>query len=147
MLGLCCHAWTFSSCGEWGICSSCGVWASPCVVFSCFGTPILAPLGFSNCGSQPLEYWLSSCGALAWFPGGMWNLPRPGIRPVTSTLAGGFLTTGPPGKSIMLFIWYLMLFWEKKKIKIISTNLLMIIFLNAHFKCKCKCLYHVCRIT
>ena len=30
----------------------------------------------------------------------MWDLPRPGIEPVSRTqLAGGFLTTGPPGKS------------------------------------------------
>ena len=29
----------------------------------------------------------------------MWNLPRPGFKPVSSALAGGFLTTRPPGKS------------------------------------------------
>ena len=28
----------------------------------------------------------------------MWNLPRPGIKPVSPALAGGFLTTRPPGK-------------------------------------------------
>ena len=43
---------------------------------------------------------LSSCGAWAWLPCGMWNLPGPEIKPVFSALAGGFLTTGPPGKSI-----------------------------------------------
>ena len=26
------------------------------------------------------------------------NLPRPGIKPVSSALAGGFYTTEPPGK-------------------------------------------------
>ena len=31
---------------------------------------------------------------------GMWN-PGPGIEPVCPTLAGGFLTIGPPGKSKM----------------------------------------------
>ena len=30
---------------------------------------------------------------------GMWDLPRPGIEPMSPALAGGFLTTGPPGKS------------------------------------------------
>jgi len=30
----------------------------------------------------------------------MWDLPRPGIEPVSSALAGGFFTTGPPGKSL-----------------------------------------------
>ena len=29
----------------------------------------------------------------------MWDLPGPGIEPVSPTLAGGFLTTAPPGKS------------------------------------------------
>ena len=29
----------------------------------------------------------------------MWNLPGPGIEPVSSALAGGFLTMRPPGKS------------------------------------------------
>ena len=30
----------------------------------------------------------------------MWNLPRPGIEPVSPALTGGFLSTLPPGKSI-----------------------------------------------
>ena len=29
----------------------------------------------------------------------MWDLPGPGIKPVSRALAGGFLTTVPPGKS------------------------------------------------
>ena len=31
-------------------------------------------------------------------PCGMWNLPRPGIEPMSPALAGRFLTSGPPGK-------------------------------------------------
>ena len=30
----------------------------------------------------------------------MWDLPGPGIKPVSSALAGRFLTTAPPGKSL-----------------------------------------------
>ena len=30
----------------------------------------------------------------------MWDLPRPGIEPVSSALAGRFLTTAPPGKPL-----------------------------------------------
>ena len=30
---------------------------------------------------------------------GMWDLPGPGLEPVSPALAGGFLTTAPPGKS------------------------------------------------
>ena len=29
----------------------------------------------------------------------MWDLPEPGLEPVSPALAGGFLTTAPPGKS------------------------------------------------
>ena len=29
----------------------------------------------------------------------MWDIPGPGLEPVSPALAGGFLTTGPPGKS------------------------------------------------
>ena len=40
----------------------------------------------------------SSCGSWAELLHGMWDLPRPGIEPVSPALAGGFLTTAPPGK-------------------------------------------------
>ena len=30
----------------------------------------------------------------------MWDLPRPGIEPVSPALAGGFFTTEPPGKPL-----------------------------------------------
>ena len=29
----------------------------------------------------------------------MWKLPRPGIEPLSPTLAGGFVSTVPPGKA------------------------------------------------
>ena len=29
----------------------------------------------------------------------MWDLPGPGLKPMSPALAGGFLTTAPPGKS------------------------------------------------
>ena len=34
----------------------------------------------------------------------MWDLPGPGIEPVSLALAGGFLTIGPPEKSLLFFI-------------------------------------------
>ena len=40
----------------------------------------------------------SSCGARAQLLRGMWDLPRPGLEPVSLALAGGLLTTEPPGK-------------------------------------------------
>ena len=33
----------------------------------------------------------------------MWDLPRPGLEPVSLALAGRFLTTAPPGKPINLY--------------------------------------------
>ena len=57
--------------------------------------------GFSRGGSQALEGRLSSCGARASLFRGMWDLPGPGLGPVSPALAGGFLTTAPPGKSVI----------------------------------------------
>ena len=103
-LGLRCCTRAFSSCGKRGlffvavpglliaVASRCraqalGVWASVVVVH-----------GLSSCGSRALERRLSSSGARALLLHGMWDLPRPGLKPVSPALAGGFLTTEPPGK-------------------------------------------------
>ena len=32
----------------------------------------------------------------------MWDLPRPGLEPVSPALAGGFSTTAPPGKPLII---------------------------------------------
>ena len=63
----------------------------------CVGFPLrwfllLGSMGF-------MVHGLSSCGILAQLPSGMWDLPGLGIKPVSPALAGGFFTTGPPGKS------------------------------------------------
>ena len=65
--------------------------------------------GFSSCGSQALERKLSSCGTWAQLLHGMWDLPGPGLKPVSPTLAGGSLTTAPPGKS-QLSILYIVVY-------------------------------------
>ena len=52
----------------------------------------------SSCGSRDLERRLSSCGTRDQLLRGMWDLPGPGLEPVSPALAGGFLTTVPPGK-------------------------------------------------
>ena len=43
---------------------------------------------------------LSSCGSRAQLLRGMWDLPRPGLEPVSLALAGRLSTTAPPGKSL-----------------------------------------------
>ena len=50
---------------------------------------------------------LSSCGSRAQLLRGMWDLPRPGLEPVSPALAGRFSTTAPPGKPyVFLYILF-----------------------------------------
>ena len=42
----------------------------------------------------------------------MWNLPGPGIKPMSSALAGGFLSIVPPGKSYNFLFFF---FFEDQK--------------------------------
>ena len=44
---------------------------------------------------------LGSCGSQAQSLCGMWDLPRPGLEPLSPALAGRFSTTAPPGKPLM----------------------------------------------
>ena len=104
-LGLCCCAQASSSCGAW---------ASHCGGFSCGGAralgtqaSVVAAHGLSSCGSQALELRLSSCGTRVYLLRGTWDLPGPGLEPVSAALAGGFLATAPPGKPHMYFYAFL----------------------------------------
>ena len=92
----------FSRCGEQGLLSSWGVQASHCSGFFCCGARALGLVGFSCCRSQALEQGLSSCGTWTQLPCIMGCLSRPGIKPVSPAMAGGFLCTGLPGKSAIL---------------------------------------------
>ena len=57
--------------------------------------------GFSCCGALALGHMsFSSCGLWAKLSHGTWNLPRPGIEPVSPALAGRFSTTEPPGSPV-----------------------------------------------
>ena len=46
---------------------------------------------------------LSNCGSRAQLLRGMWDLPGPGLEPVSPALTGGFSTTTPPGKPPFFF--------------------------------------------
>ena len=48
--------------------------------------------------AQAQQLWRTGLVALR-----VWDLPRPGLEPVSPALAGGFLTTGPPGKPLKYF--------------------------------------------
>ena len=89
----------------------CGVRASHCGVFSCcraqalgMRASVVVAHGLSSCGLQALECRLSSCGSRASLLGDMWDLPGPGLEPVSPALAGGFLTTRPPGKHLEQYL-------------------------------------------
>ena len=81
---------------------SCGAWASHCGSLSCKAWA-LGGAGFSGWGLRAPEQWSRSCGTQFSLLQGMWDLPRPGIEPVSPALAGRFSTTEPPGKP-MLYI-------------------------------------------
>ena len=84
--------WAFSSCGKWGLLSSCSVWASHCSDFSCCGAQALECVGFSAG-----DAWVQ-------FPHATWKLPRAGTEPVSPALAGRFLTTRSPEKSLTSYL-------------------------------------------
>ena len=46
---------------------------------------------------------LGSCGSRAQLLCSMWDLPRPGLEPVSPALAGRLSTTAPPGKPLLAF--------------------------------------------
>ena len=53
---------------------------------------------------RPQTRRLSNCGSRAQLLRGMWDLPRPGLEPVSPALAGRFSTTAPPGKPLICFL-------------------------------------------
>ena len=85
VLGLRFCARAFSSCGKWG------------PLFIAVRGPLTAAA--SLVAEHRLQTCrLSSCGSWAQPLRGMWDLPRPGLEPVSHALAGRFSTTVPPGK-------------------------------------------------
>ena len=60
--------------------------------------------GFSRCGTRAPGHRLSSCGTRAQLLHGMWDLPGPGLEPMSPALAGGLPTTAPPGKPCNLLL-------------------------------------------
>ena len=66
--------------------------------FSSRGAQILGHAGFSRFGSLALEHRLSCWGIQACWLHDMWDLPEPGIKPMSPPLAGRFFTIDPPGR-------------------------------------------------
>ena len=64
-----------------------------------------------ECGSVVVAHRLSC---------GMWGLPGPGLEPVSPALAGGFLTTVPPGKALMYIfeLWFFSAYMPSSEITV-----------------------------
>ena len=93
MLGLRFCARAFSSCGERG----------PLFTAVCGPLTIAAsPVAEHKLQTRRL----SSCVSWAQLLRGMWDLPRPGLKPVSPALAGRFSTTAPPGKPLLVSWMY-----------------------------------------
>ena len=85
VLGLRFCARAFSSCGKWG------------PLFIAVRGPLT--IAASLVAEHRLQTRrLSNCGSRAQLLRGIWDLPRPGLEPVSPASAGRFSTTAPPGK-------------------------------------------------
>ena len=103
MLGLRFCVRAFSSCGEWG------------PLFIVVRGPLT--IAASPVAEHRLQMRrLSSCGSRAQSLRGMWDLPRPGLEPVSPASAGRLSTTAPPGKPWLLF-------FDLSNLEIIPFNL------------------------
>ena len=95
VLGLCFCARAFSSCGKWGP-----------LFIAVHGPLTIAASLVAEHRLQTRR--LSSCGSRAQSLRRMWDLPRPGLEPVSPALAGRFSTTVPPGKPGPTFLFFLL---------------------------------------
>ena len=103
VLGLHFCARAFSSCGKWGPLFI-AVHRPFTVVASLIAEHRLQMRRLSSRGSraQPLR--------------GMWDLPRPGLEPVSPALAGRLSTTAPPGKPLFIVLICIFINDEDKNI-------------------------------
>ena len=85
VLGLRFCARSFSSCGKWGP-----------LLIAVRGPLTVAASLVAEHRLQTRR--LSSCGSRAQLLRGTWDLPRPGLEPVSPASAGRLSTTAPPGK-------------------------------------------------
>ena len=109
-LGLCCCAWAFSSCGKQGLLFVAvrGLLLAVASLVAEHGLQVrglqqlwhkgsgVVARGFQSTGSVVVAHGLS-CSAVCGI------FPDQGLNPCPLPMAGGFLTTAPPGKSLRHF--------------------------------------------
>ena len=98
-LGLRCWVQALSSCGERG-----PLFAAVRRPLITVASPCRRAQTLGMRASAVVARRLSSCGARAQLLRGTWDPPGPGPEPVSPALAGGLLTTAPPGKSQKCFL-------------------------------------------
>ena len=86
---------------QWCLVAEHRLWAHRFVLLQLSGLRVLEHVGSSSCGAE------------TYLPQSMWNLPGPGIQPVSPQLADRFPATVPPGKPnsqllhCVFFSWHL----------------------------------------
>ena len=86
------------------------LWCFPIFVASCYRAHALGHSDFSTGDAQAQQLWLPGSRGRAQLSSGILNLLGLGIEPMCPALAGGFLTTGSPGKSCISVLLVLLLF-------------------------------------
>ena len=104
VLGLRFCARAFSSCGKRG----------PLFIAVC-GPLIIAASLVAEHRLQTRR--LSNCGSRAQLLRGMWDLPRPGLEPMSPALAGRFSTAAPPGKPHPTFLIHAVYCYLEQRIR------------------------------
>ena len=99
-----CEQAVLPSCGGFSCCRAWALGSRASAAVTC---------GLSSCGSRAPEHRISSCSTRIYLLHGMWDLSRSGIEPVSPTLAGGFLSIEPPGKSLRRVLLFASFYrWE-----------------------------------
>ena len=120
VLGLRCCTSVFSSCSKQGLFLI--VLGLLTAVASLVADCRLQGSGLQQLQHVALECRLSSCDPWAQLLHSMWNLPRPGIKPMFPALAGRFLSTVPPGKSPNHYLVIKLSLSKSKKFDSTNTN-------------------------
>ena len=104
--------WVFAAARRLSLVAASGVYSSlQCAGFSLqwfllLQSPGSRHAGLSSCGLRAQQLWPAGsaavAAAVAQLLRGMWDLPGPGLEPVSPELAGRLPTTAPPGKPLII---------------------------------------------
>ena len=118
-----------STCGQWGYSLACE-WSPHCSGCDCCGVCALECEGFSNCGTRVQQLWFLGSGAQAQelWPTGLWKSSQFRDWTHVSSLAGGFFTTEPLGKSLPCLNFDFFLYLVTHLVMVTYTQISICIF-------------------